>query len=205
MKIPFSIFILIASSLVSVLAQADIYRCKNAAGQLLSSDRPIPECSQTTMRVYDTKGVLKKTITPPLSEEEKKRIARDLEEKKLQQLAEQERQKEERFLRVHYKSEADIEASRKKLLDGVVERKRLAEEQLLSLKQTIKQLKQEQQASVASSTYSSLNARINEISKLVLKNEASIRVHEQEALRINQEHDETVKRYRAIVSSSVGK
>lgn len=187
-----------------MLARADIYRCKNAAGQLLNSDRPIPECSHTTVQVYDNKGVLKKTIGPPLSAEEKKRIEQELEAKKAQQLAEKERKKEERFLRAHYKSEADIEAARKKLLDGVAERKRLALEQLSSLNQTIKQLEHEQQASSsATSGYSSLKARADEISKLIVKNQASIRAHDQEAVRINQEYDQTLKRYRTVIGGQV--
>lgn len=184
-------------------AQADIYRCKNAAGQLLNSDRPIPECSHTTVKVYDNKGVLKKTIAPPLSAEEKKRLEQEQEAKKAQQQAEQERQKEERFLRAHYKNEADIEAARKKLLDGVAERKRLALEQLNSLNQTIKQLEQEQHGSQSSTSgYSSLKARAEEISKLILKNQASIRAHDQEALRINQEYDQTLKRYRLVFGAN---
>jgi hypothetical protein len=184
-------------------AQADIYRCKNAAGQLINSDRPIPECSHTTIKVYDNKGVLKKIINPPLSAEEKKRLEQEQEAKKAQQIAEQERQKEERFLRAHYKSEADIETARKKLLDGVAERKRLALEQLNSLTQTIKQLEQEQHTSKSSSSgYSSLKARAEEISKLILKNQASIRAHEQEVERINQEYDQTLKRYRVVIGGN---
>jgi hypothetical protein len=198
-----SIFVGICIACLPIYAQADIYRCKNAAGQLLNSDRPIPECSNKTVHVYDNKGVLKKTIHPPLSAEEKKRVEQEQEAKKAQQQAEQERQKEERFLRAHYKSEADIEAARKKLLEGVAERKRLALEQLNSLNQTIKQLEQEQHASQSSSSgYSSLKARAEEISKLIVKNQASIRAHDQETVRINQEYDETLKRYRIVIGGN---
>ncbi|WP_161595483.1 DUF4124 domain-containing protein [Tepidimonas charontis] len=52
-----------------------IYTCIDAQGRLLSSDRPIPECSDREQRELGPTGTVRRVITPPPSAEERERAA----------------------------------------------------------------------------------------------------------------------------------
>lgn len=71
-------------------AHAKIYRCKTAAGKVITSDRPIPECLNKEQAILGKSGVVRKRLKPKKTEYE---IAQERKRKK--KLAEIERQKEE--------------------------------------------------------------------------------------------------------------
>jgi wobble nucleotide-excising tRNase len=193
----FSIFL---SALFPCAAQAEIYRCINAEGKTITSDRPIPECANKSVKVYKNNGKLKQEIAAPLTAEEKQKQIAELNRKKAEELAEEVRQKEERFLLAHYKSEADIELARKRSIDAVEEKKRLANEQLASLNQSIEDLQKElkSQKKVAGA-YDSLKTRADELANIIKNNRKSIAAYDEEIVRINREFDETLGRFRVII------
>lgn len=182
-------------------ARADIYRCTNAEGKVVTSDRPISECASRGMKVYSNAGRFKNNIAPPLSAEEKQKLASEAERKKREQLEEQERKKEERYLLAHYQSEADVEAARKRAVDSLIDKKRLANEQLEGLSQLIQALQNELKGSKKTTQeFESIRQRADDLSTNINNTRKAIAFYDQEIARTNQDYEETLKRYRTIVS-----
>lgn len=181
-------------------ARADIFRCVNAEGKLVTSDRPIPECANRTVKVYKNNGHFKNEIAPPVSAEEKKRLELEAQKRKAQQLADDERKREERYLLAHYQDEEDIQIARKRAVDALLEKKRLANEQLLGLSQIISSLQGELKNSKKTSKEAeSIQQRANDLSTSISNSRNAINFYEQEIVRTNQEYDQTLLRYRQVV------
>jgi len=181
-------------------AKADIFRCTNAEGKLVTSDRPIPECANRTVKVYKNNGYFKKEIAPPMSAEEKKRLELEAEKRKAQQLADEERKREERYLQAHYESEADIQVARKRATDALLEKKRLANEQLQGLNQIIFGLQLElKNTKKPSKEFDSMRQRADDLTSSINKSQNAITFYDQEIARTNQEYDQTLQRYRQVV------
>jgi hypothetical protein len=184
-------------------AGADIFRCTNAQGKVLTSDRPIPECVTRGMKVYSNNGRFKNHILPPQSAEEKQKVAQELARKKNEELEEEERKKEERYMLAHYRNEADVEVARKRAVDVLSEKQRFAKEQLEALSQLILGLQDElKKSKKTTQEYDSIRRRADDLSANVNSTRKAIAFYEQEITRTNQEYEETLKRYRAVLSKS---
>ncbi|MBC3832145.1 hypothetical protein H8K33_11535 [Undibacterium amnicola] len=199
--------ILSIMSLLSIVvmgsARADIFRCTTAQGKVVTSDRPIPECISRGMKVYTDAGRFKKNIAPPLSTEEKQKIADEQERKQREQLAEEERKREERYLLAHYQSEADVQAARKRAVDVLLDKKRLANEQLENFNQLFLDLQKElSQSKRTTQEFESIQRRANDLSSNVTNTRKAMAFYDQEIIRMNREYDDTLKRFRETVGRS---
>ena len=170
---------------------------------MVTSDRPIPECVSQGMKVYTDAGRFKKTIAPPLSAEEKQKIADEQERKQREQLAEEERKREERYLLAHYQSEADVQAARKRAVDVLLDKKRLANEQLENFNQLFLDLQKElSQSKRTTQEFESIQRRANDLSSNVSNTRKAMAFYDQEIARMNREYDDTLKRFRETVGRS---
>lgn len=98
---------------------ADVYRCKDSTGHVVTSDRPIPECADKSTQVYTNSGVFKDQLPAPLTPEQRQ-SAKLQEQQKLRESQEQEaRRKEQQYLITHYPAEQDIEIARQKELSAL--------------------------------------------------------------------------------------
>lgn len=184
-------------------ACADIFRCTNAAGKLITSDKPIPECQNRATKIYRNNGTLKAEVAPPLSAEQKKKLEQEAERRKTEQLAEEEQKREERYLNAHYRSEVDIEVARKRAVDALEDKRKLAFDQLNAINNNITLLQVElNKSKKSSSEYDLLRQRAEDLSQSVLNNRAVIAFYDQEILRTHKEYDETLARYKKYVSSA---
>jgi hypothetical protein len=190
----------------SLEVHADIFRCVNAQGKLLSSDRPIPECVNRAVKVYKNNGNFKKEIPPPLTAEEKKRLEVETEKKRAQQLADEETKREERYLLAHYQDEGDIQTARKRAVDALGEKKRLANEQMQGLSLILSSLQMElnnsNNSSKSSKESDSMRNRANDLTASISNSRNAINFYDQEIGRTNQEFDQTLQRYRQVVRKS---
>ncbi|MBY0572734.1 MAG: hypothetical protein K2P84_03550 [Undibacterium sp.] len=200
--------ILLVTLYVCVLHQdaaADIYRCTNSQGKKLASDRPIPECVNVVVKVYSNSGTLKQELLPPPSAEEKRRVAAIQEKQKQEQLVEEARGKEERYLLAHYRNENDIELARKKALEVVLDKKRMAAEHIESLNQTLKDLQNEQKMIKSGKNKKSSRGdeaaaqRLEDLSNTINRNQAVITTMDEEMLHIGHEYDAILERFRKII------
>lgn len=103
-------------ALLPVCSQAQIFTCKDAAGRMLSADRPIQECANRPMREISREGWVRREIAAPLTAEQKRQLQLQDEQRKAQQVALEEQRQFDRVLMMRYSSEASIETARKREL-----------------------------------------------------------------------------------------
>jgi hypothetical protein len=185
----------------STACLADVYTCITASGKVITSDRVIPECANRNTKVFKNNGTLKKVIAPPLTAEEKQKLASDEARNKENEVAELAKQKEEKYLLAHYNNEQDIQIARQKSINNSLEKKRLASEQLSILNKSYKDLNDALENTPSnSSNISSLKLRADKLHASILKIQISLQSYDAEMLQTNQRFDETLSRYKTLIS-----
>ena len=181
-------------------AQAQIYLCKDADGRTISSDRMIPECANRALREFDKSGRPRREIPPPLSAEQKRQLQIDAERRKAEESAAEEQRRNDRLLRTRYKSEADIEESRKRALA-------VSEDQLRNEKNAAAAAEKQRQVAQAEAealkkrnapVYPALQQRLDETDQALAASGKSIGEIEAEMAQINAKHDAALKRFREL-------
>lgn len=201
------LFISITYSFIAILysseSKADVYKCVTASGIVITSDRVIPECANRNTKVFKNNGALKTEIAPPLTQEEKKKLAEEKEKKRIAEEAESARQKEERYLLAHYSNEQDIQIARQKAVDVYLEKKNLTSEQLILLNKSLNELTEKlKNTPEGSSSLTLLKARIDDLQLSITKGKISLQTYDAEISQIHKRYDETVKRYRIIIGKN---
>lgn len=185
-------------------AHADLYRCTDSTGQIITSDRPIPECSDKATQVYTSNGVLKQQFAGALTPEQK-RAAQLKEQQRLKELQEEENTKKElRYLTAHYPTEADVEIARHKALD-ILDEKIAAEKKLIGTNTTaLKELQQEQARRSKDQINLFMEGQLKEdgMRQTILQSNRLIQRYNIQKDDINRQFDETRKRYTEIVVSN---
>ena len=202
------IIILVSATLsFSPFAAAEIYSCKDATGRVITSDRPIPECADRAVTVRKNVGQAAKEIPRPLTPEERRKAQAEEARQKELAIAEEERQKQERYLLTHYRSEDDIERDRKEKLNSVKEKIRIGNEQIQFVTKLLTDLDAEKlrrpQASPAESA--SFDNRANALRNSIKKTQDSNYAAETEQAKINAQFDAILKQYREIVQERKAK
>lgn len=203
MKILSRIASSLAGSLLVNVASAEIYTCKDPSGQLLTSDRPIPECAERAMIVRKNNWQNPREIPRPMTAEEKKKFLLEQEKKKAEELQEEQRKKEELYLLANYKSENDIEVMRKRSVEVLQEKIRIGNEQMQGINQLLVELQTEQKNSgkKTDAEHADLRYRANQLA-LSIKNSKLLNAqYEAELVRLNAQFDETLKKYREVVKN----
>jgi Rad3-related DNA helicase len=111
----------LAAGAVAAAAQTPVYRCIDAQGRRLTSDRPIPECTDRTQQVVHASGVVR-TVAPSLSDVEaahQHALKRTVE---LDHAAQRETVRRDRALRARYPSPASFEQQRQATLGPLQDR-----------------------------------------------------------------------------------
>lgn len=196
------IIILVSATLsFSPFVAAEIYSCKDATGRVITSDRPIPECADRAVTVRKNVGQAAKEIPRPLTPEERRKAQAEEARQKELAIAEEERQKQERYLLTHYRNEDDIERDRKEKLNSVKEKIRIGNEQIQFVTKLLTDLEAEKlrrpQASPAESA--SFDNRANALRNSIKKTQDSNYAAETEQAKINAQFDAILKQYREIV------
>lgn len=202
------IIILVSATLsFSPFAAAEIYSCKDATGRVITSDRPIPECADRAVTVRKNVGQAAKEIPRPLTPEERRKAQAEEARQKELAIAEEERQKQERYLLTHYRSEDDIERDRKEKLNSVKEKIRIGNEQIQFVTKLLTDLDAEKlrrpQASPAESA--SFDNRANALRNSIKKTQDNNYAAETEQTKINAQFDAILKQYREIVQERKAK
>lgn len=132
--------LLCAALLAAAPVEAKIYRCKDATGRVITSDRPIPECLNREQSLLGRSGIVRKRLKPKkteneLAQERKERAALAAKEK-----AREEQRKAERALVGRYPSKKEHDAKRELSLAPVRQTIIMAEQNLKLLKQSREKL-----------------------------------------------------------------
>lgn len=111
----------LAAGAVAAAAQAPVYRCIDAQGRRLTSDRPIPECTDRAQQVVHANGVVR-TVAPSLSDVEAAQQHALKRTAELDHAAQKETARRDRALRARYPSPASFEQQRQATLGPLQER-----------------------------------------------------------------------------------
>lgn len=174
------------------------YMCKDAAGRTLTSDRPIPECADRTLREYGSNGVLKREIAPPLTPEQKRQQAMQRQQRQDEQMAAQEQRRADRALLARYQNEDDIGIARARASAAL-------NEQIGQQKQDVTAAEAEwksAQDAIEARGERTIPAGMRDKLAIALENLRINRMTLQESelglARINEKYDAVLQRYREL-------
>jgi len=182
-------------------ARADFYSCKDNAGHLVTSDRPIPECADKPVSVFKDNGMLKTQIATPLNAAQRKAAELQEQERAKEQLNKENLNREQRFLVAHYPNLQAIESARKKELD-VIESKIANEKHNIETATTALEQDQTAMPGLAKANPGKVNETKMRIANNTLAIQESNRLlhsYQIEENNVNQQYDEMHKRYVEIV------
>lgn len=176
-----------------------IYSCV-ANGRTYSGDRPPPECTNSDMRELNRDGSVRRVVPRPLTLDEQR--ARALEAKK--RLEEEEKQlaqrRRDRSLLEAYASEEEIEAARRKSVDGAEQIVQRSTERTESLGKDRKRLDQEKEFYKKRDMPESLTRAFTANAQAVGAESKIITEAKEEIQRINERFDAEKKRFRELIS-----
>ena len=193
--------------LAQVDGHAQIFMCKDAAGHTLTSDRPIPECADRTMRELDRGGIVRREIAAPLTPEQKQQQKEADDKRKAEQAAAEVQKREDNAIRLRYRNERDIDVARKRSL-GPVQDQLQREKTALAAAQA-----QQLQAQSAADAYKKKNAAVPPALKRKLQasdqavagSQKVIEQREADITQINAQFDKTLQRYRELTAPTASK
>lgn len=187
-----------------VLAQspiiAGVYTCVDAKGRKLTSDRPIPECTDREQRVLNPSGTVKQTVGPTLTAQE--RAAAELKEK--QALEERNRIAEERrrdkALLARYPNKAVHDKERIEALGQIGAVKQAATTRLTELASQRGKLSDEMEFYKKDPTKAPLYLRrqVDDNAQSTSVQQRFIAEQDDEARRVNQRFDDELARLRLL-------
>jgi len=171
-----------------------------ANGKTYSADRPPPECANSDMRELNRDGSVRRVIPRPLTIEEQR--ARALEAKK--KLEEEERllaqRRRDRALLEAYANDAEIEAARKKSLEGAEQAIKRSQERTDSLAKDRKRLDDEAEFYKKREQPDSLKRAFALNAQAVTAEERIMTEARGEVARINERFDAERKRYKELLA-----
>ena len=182
-------------------ASAQIYVCKDANGRTLTSDRPIPECANRSMRELDRSGLVRREIAPPLTAQQKQDRELHQERQRVDAAVLEEQRLYDRALMTRYRNEADIATARQRALDLLDDQMRIDTN---ALKVESKELKSAQARLVPGSkkTGSTDEHRLEEATHTVENRLDSIEQRSAEIARTNNRFDQALRRFRELSAAS---
>lgn len=188
----------------STPVHADIYRCRDKTGQIITSDRVIPECSDKVTQVYTSNGVLKEQFNGTLTPEQKRMADLEKQQRLKEAKIEEDNKKQLRYLTAHYPTEADIEIARQKALNALNE-KIITEQKLIETNtKALKVLQQEQARWSKAQANHFMDGQLKEdgLRQTILQSNRAIQRYMTQKDDINRQFDDTHKRYLEIVVSN---
>ncbi|MEB0136991.1 DUF4124 domain-containing protein [Actimicrobium sp. CCC2.4] len=185
------------------LVGAQIYVCKDSAGRTMTADRPIPECATRAMRELGNNGVVLREIPAPLTVAQREQLQRDKDKLKAENDARLELRRRDAAILERFRSEAEIEAARKRAVADVNEKMR---QERNALAQADKELK-EAQAEATLATKKNvvpvrLARKVEQAQGMVKAGQELMQSHQLELLKVDTWFDDTLQRYRELTGVS---
>lgn len=181
-----------------LLAQAQIYICKDGSGKTLTSDRPIMECQDRKVRVLGKNGMTQREIGPPLTEEQQRQKQADDEKRKAAVAAADEQRRQDRALMARYGKEADIEVARQRAVEPVGEQIRREEASMAISEKKLGLARAEAAAQPKGKVPTNLQRKIDDLGQEIVDSKKLIVERQQEVVQINGKFEQSVKRFREL-------
>lgn len=182
-------------------AAASIYTCRDASGRTLSSDRPIPECSNRAMRELSPSGHLRREIEAPLTPEQLRQ--RDQAEQRRLLQAEQQRLAEarDRALLMTYGNLQSLEVSRKRQLADLHRDIGIVETRLTATGKELENAKAEL-AAAGSQASPAVYRRVEDVSRILSADAYRLSKLRTEEIRLNERFDDDAQRLRVLLGEA---
>jgi Domain of unknown function (DUF4124) len=200
MKTPVKLSLLAGLGVCSAMAWAQIYTCVDAKGRKLTSDRPIPECTEREQKELNSNATVKRIVKPAMTEQEKRALnekQKAAEEEKFR--IEEEKRKNSAFLsrypnRARHDKERNealnqidqVMKAASKRLEGQAEQRKTIDAELEFYKKDPKKIP------------IALKRQIDTYDTNVLTQKRFIADQEEEKARINARFDEELERLKAL-------
>lgn len=188
-----------------LLAQAEIYICKDASGKTLTSDRPIVECQDRKIRVLGKNGLTAREIAPPLTEEQKRQKEVEDEKRKTTLAQADEQKRQDRALMARYSTEADIELARQRALEPVTEQIKREEASIAISEKNLQKARTEAAAQPKGKVSGGLQRKIDDLGQELADSKKLIAERQEETRQINARFDQSGKRFRELKGGGVAR
>ena len=196
---------LLAGVLGSAWAQRSIFTCTDAKGRKLTSDRPIPECTDREQRELNPSGTVRRIIPPNLTateraaQEERERRAAD----ESQRLAEQKRV--DKLLLARYPNQAVHNADRARALQAVDDAVTSGHRRTADLREQRRKLDLEIEFYRSPAQWPpQLKRQVDDNEQQIAAQQRFISAQEEEKRRIARRYDEELVRLQRLWSSPGG-
>ncbi|WP_395822536.1 DUF4124 domain-containing protein [Collimonas sp.] len=190
------------AGLSPLLAHGQIFTCKDATGRTVTGDHPMPECADRKIVELSKTGVVKREIPAPLTAEQKRQQQLLEDKRKAETVAEDLRRQQDRALLARYRSEGDIEDSRRYYLSLSQDLVKRDQAMIDDARNQLKAANTEAEFYKNRKTLpAELRNKMDEANRAISANQKSMADHQAEMARINGKYDETLKHYRELVSN----
>jgi len=166
-------------------AQAAIYTCVDATGKRLTSDRPIPACTDREQRVLNADGSVKRIVPPTLTADERAEQEAKERQAAADRASQQDAVRRDRNLMVRYPNEAAHKKARAKALDDVRNAVAQSEKRLAALASERKPLLDEAEFYVGKQMPAKLKQQLDANEAATEAQRALIQNQQAESGRIN--------------------
>ncbi|MFO1339553.1 MAG: hypothetical protein U1F53_15235 [Burkholderiaceae bacterium] len=183
--------------------QLPIYSCVDAQGNRLSSDRPIPECSNQDQRLLNRDGTFKATVPPAQTPEQQARTDAAKRVAEQARLAREAEARRDRALLHRYPDQATHDAARAKAQEAVTRQIESAQRRLQELDVDTQALAHEREAVTTKTLPQSLRARIASNEGAIEAQQTILHDQQAERDRLNQQFDAELNRLRALWAGAV--
>jgi hypothetical protein len=179
-------------------ASAGIYACTDAAGHRLTSDRPIPDCSNREQRVLNRDGSVRQVVPPTLTAEE--RAEREAAQRKadLARQAQADAARRDRNLMTRFPDEATHRKAREAALDTSRMAAKSSEARIKDLAKERKPLLDEAEFYKGKPLPQRLKQQLDANDAAVDAQRQAIAGQEVELARINKNYDNELDRLRRL-------
>ncbi|WP_085315210.1 hypothetical protein [Derxia lacustris] len=175
-----------------------IYSCRDAAGRLISSDQPIPECLNREQRVLNRDGSLRRTIEAPLTPEQRAQRAeqqrREAEEERAREAARQ----RDRVLLSSFSNLDSLELARKRALAESESMLEISQNRLVALEKEKLAIQAEFEFYKKTQPPAALNAKLEENARSRDFELALMQRRNEEIARINARFDADRTRFKQL-------
>lgn len=192
--------VLSAAALLPLAAQAQIYICKDARGKTHTSDRPIDECNNSSVREVSRSGVTRREIAAPLTEEQKRQARQEEDRLKAEKQALNEQRHNDRALRARFQSEQQIINARERTAVQAREQLRQSRTAYVEMESRRKPLQQQADNLLAQKKPlpHDLVHKLDEIDGQLDQQTRKIGMQENEVEQIESKYEAMIKRFREL-------
>ncbi len=177
-----------------------IYTCRDANNQLITSDRPLAECSGRKQQQLNRSGTVVREIPVPLTEAQRAEQAVQKSKERAAELALEEERRKDRLLLSSYPNAEAIEATRQRRVAEAQDSIKASEGRISLLEREQQTLLKDAEANKGKTPPATLKRRLDAIAASLAHEKRLLSERNNEVVRIHQRFGQDKKRYEALTT-----